>query len=72
MHSHAVDWNTGSDEDSVAELRQVSGAALACLLKHTGLVQAAMSARLVKASRRCVTVFGKTNQLARKSAYTWK
>ena len=32
-----TDWNTHSDEDAVPELRQVSCAALACLLKHTGL-----------------------------------
>ncbi|XP_064390094.1 probable E3 ubiquitin-protein ligase HERC1 isoform X2 [Halichondria panicea] len=31
------DWNTCSDEDAVPQLRQVSCAALACLLKHTGL-----------------------------------
>ena len=31
------DWNTSFDEDTIPQLRQVSCAALACLLKHTGL-----------------------------------
>ena len=32
-----TDWNTCSDENNLPQLRQVSCAALACLLKHTGL-----------------------------------
>ena len=31
------DWNTCSDEDALPQLRRVSCASLACLLKHTGL-----------------------------------
>ena len=37
----ATDWNTSSDEDAVPELKLVSCAALACLLKHTGLSSSA-------------------------------
>jgi len=39
-----LDWNTNSDEESVPELQQVSKAALACFLKHTGLIQVALAA----------------------------
>ena len=38
-----ADWNTSFDEDTVPQLRQVSCAALACLLKHTGLFNYARS-----------------------------
>ncbi len=40
-----LDWNTCSDEDAVPQLRQVSCAALACLLKHTGLFAYAVNCR---------------------------
>ena len=40
------DWNTSADESSLSQLRQVSCVALACLLKHTGL--------LLYASQGCV------------------
>lgn len=32
-----TDWNTSSDEEQLPQLRQVSCAALACFLHHTGL-----------------------------------
>ena len=35
--SFLPDWNTWSDEDALPQLRRVSCASLACLLKHTGL-----------------------------------
>ena len=41
MYMYA-DWNTYSDEDAVPQLKQVSGAALACCLKHTGLLNYAI------------------------------
>ncbi len=42
------DWNTFSDEASVPQLRQVSCAALACLLKHTGLLTYALNCTYVQ------------------------
>ncbi len=42
-----TDWNTYSDESSVPQLRQVSCALLACLLKHTGLSVYATNCRYV-------------------------
>ena len=37
------DWNTSTDEDSLPQLQQVSRAALACFLHHTGLLQRTLS-----------------------------
>ncbi|CAI8021126.1 Probable E3 ubiquitin-protein ligase HERC1 [Geodia barretti] len=45
------DWNTSFDEDTVPQLRQVSCAALACLLKHTGLFNYARSTPRAEAKK---------------------
>ena len=39
------DWNTCSDEERLPQLRQVSCAALACFLHHTGLAHFASSCK---------------------------